>query len=169
MSVVAEVEEVGAEKAAILFPWIWWTFRIGVAFMGWALFFYWWFLIFRDTSREAQWASVISLMPVVIAVPAGALLWVRHNKRIAARGRRGLISWYMSPAFQQDYFARSLEFAEGLSIHGAQDIVLTVQEDRKIYSAAMDETVARSLPSGRRNRSTRGSTTLSDPRPAAAA
>jgi hypothetical protein len=169
VSAVVEVEEIGTERTATLLPWMWRIARIVLALMGWALFFYWWFMVFHTTSREARWISLIGLTPMAIAVPLGAWWWVWRNKRIAAHGRRGLISWYMSPSFEHDYFERPLEFATGLSAHDTLDLVLIVQAGRKIYAAAPDKAAVRGLSSSQQQRSTHGSTTFSDPRPPAAA
>jgi len=80
------------------------------AFLGWCLFFFWW----REASTpgwvspRAVTFSLLSIAAVVSGAIVYSTLWILHNKRIARRGKRGVVSFYKTPQFKSDALGRQL-------------------------------------------------------------
>jgi hypothetical protein len=81
------------------------------ALLAWCLFFFWW----REAATPG-WVSpravTLSLLSIA-AVVSGAILyssvWIFHNKRIAKKGNRGLVSFYKPPKFEADALGRRIK------------------------------------------------------------
>jgi hypothetical protein len=74
-----------------------------------------------------------ALISSVILIHICAYLWVKHNKHIAARGKRGAIARYMSPIFVKDCLGRTLVIDE--EVTDAQEITVCADDTGKFYQA----------------------------------
>jgi hypothetical protein len=80
------------------------------AALCWSLFFFWWKKVLRSTGQN-QRVVLYSLLVVAITLIFAAIyssLWIFHNKRVARRGSRGLVSFYRSPLFERDAIGREI-------------------------------------------------------------
>ena len=114
----------------LIFRWI-------CAFLGWALFFFWWKKAYSGT--VSQRAVTISLLVIAGVVAVAALyssVWIFHNKRIARRGKRGFVSFYKPPNFVSDALGRRLS-----THHGPEDRIISIRQagNQKEYVTFVDE------------------------------
>jgi hypothetical protein len=80
------------------------------AVLSWSLFFFWWKKVLQSTDLN-QRTVLYSLLAVALTVVAAAIystVWIFHNKRVARRGKRGLVSFYRSPLFERDAIGREI-------------------------------------------------------------
>jgi len=113
------------------------TFRWIFAFLGWALFFFWWKKAYSGTASErAMTISLLVIAAVVVAAVGYAAIWIFHNKRIARRGKRGFLSFYKSPRFESDALGRSIS-----TQHGPEDSLIAIRQvgNHKEYVPFTDE------------------------------
>ena len=109
------------------------------AFLGWALFFFWWKKAYSGTaSVRAVTISLLVIAAVIVAAVAYAAVWIFHNKRVARRGKRGFVSYYKSPRFEADALGRSLS-----TQHGPEDNLIAIRHrgNRKEYVPFEDGSV----------------------------
>ena len=117
------------ERKAQLYPYL----RRVSAGCGWLLFGYEWVHVSYQTPRKEQLVFVAILVTSLLLIHAGIHFWIAHNKRLAARGSRGLITRYTSPVFSQDHLGRQL-FLDERSLLG-REIVVSISGDCKFYVA----------------------------------
>ena len=81
------------------------------AFLGWALFFFWWRKAVTPgwVSPRAVLFSLVTIAAVVSGAMAYSIFWILHNKRLARRGKRGFVSFYKPPRFESDALGRPLK------------------------------------------------------------
>ncbi len=83
-------------------------FYIASAIGGWVLFVIEWVRVSRQTAHADEIILVIVLILSLLLIHIGTYSWIGHNKRIAARGKRGSMTRYASPQFSRDYLGRAL-------------------------------------------------------------
>ena len=115
------------------------TVRWLCAFLGWALFFFWWKKAYSGTASEH--AVTISLLAITAVIGGAALYsatWIFHNKRIARRGKRGFLSFYKSPRFESDALGRSIS-----GQYGPEDSLIAIRHvgNNKEYVPFKDDAV----------------------------
>jgi len=54
------------------------------------MFIYEWIRVSHETPGKDQITIVFVLVPSLLLIHAGVSLWIAHNKRLAANGKRGL-------------------------------------------------------------------------------
>ena len=106
------------------------------AFLGWALFIYWWTTVLRPdmASKTHIELSVLLIGVAILSVIVAALFWIRHNLDIASTGQRGAVSRYMVPKFDADYLGRPLNLPQREVLIGSSVITVRAEADRKTYS-----------------------------------
>jgi hypothetical protein len=108
---------------------------------GWLVVFYEWVHVSHQAPGRDELTLVLVLIPSLFLIHAGASAWIAHSKRLAVRGKRGLVTRYTSPVFTQDHLGRRLLMDER-SI-GSKEIVISIHGDAKFYTPAAET----SLPS----------------------
>jgi len=116
-------------------------FRYIIAASGWLIIFYEWIRVSHQAPGRDELALVVVLIPALFLIHVGASAWIGHSRRLAARGKRGLITRYTSPVFSRDHLGRELLFDEG-SI-GSKEVIISIDGNTKSYAPAGE----RSLPS----------------------
>jgi hypothetical protein len=101
---------------------------------GWLLYFYEWIHVSYNTPGREQISFVFILVPSLFLIHAGIRIWIGHNKRLAAQGRRGLSTRYTSPVFSTDHLGRRLCLGDNSLL--CKEIVVWIDGDSKFYAAA---------------------------------
>ena len=98
---------------------------------GWILFVVEWFRVTRYTARADEIILVVVLIVSLLLIHLSAYSWIGHNKRIAARGRRGSITAYASPEYSHDSLGRVLVIDD--KVHESREIIISIEGDTKVY------------------------------------
>ena len=106
-------------------------------FLGWSLFIYWWWLILRRTTSATMLHLLTMLALIVALLLASSYLWIRHNKRLAARGRRGYATRFRVPIVEYDILKRPLRLPDHLVLRAAPILVITATDQLKTYTPAV--------------------------------
>lgn len=106
--------------------------RIGVV-VGWILYGAGWARTTKMTSRREPLYFVIGFVGAAILLKVTVRLWVAHNKRLAASGRRGAVTRYTVPSYSRDHLGRALVLAPEVS--SGREITISVTAGTKLYSA----------------------------------
>lgn len=93
-----------------------------------------WARVSHQTARQDGIVLMAVLIVSLLVIHLATSLWVDHNKRLAAHGNRGAATRYISPVFSHDHLNRTLLIDE--SVRHSQEIIISIEGDRKIYSAA---------------------------------
>lgn len=102
---------------------------------GWALFFYWWYLVaVRDWNRTL--IALIILVTLLVA-PAVTLGWVAHNLNIFRRKGPRLGAPQVSFDYERDWNGREV-VADWKALADEGVVVVGVDEGRKRYSPGGD-------------------------------
>ena len=83
-----------------------------VAILGWVLFFYWWRKVALESTATAATVAVVVLVIIGGVVFYSTLLWIRHNLKLAKRGKRGFSTRWVRPYFERDHLDRALVFSD---------------------------------------------------------
>lgn len=108
---------------------------------GWLIVFYEWIHVSHQAPGRDELTLVLLLFPSLFLIHAGAIAWIAHCKRLAARGKRGLVTRYTSPVFSQDHMGRRLLMDE--SSIGSKEIVISIDRDAKSYTSAAESSLPR--------------------------
>ena len=76
---------------------------------------------------------VLALIASLILIHVSTYFWVRHNKRVAARGKRGAMTRYLSPVFSKDCLGRTLIIED--KVPQSSEIAISVKDGSKFYRA----------------------------------
>ena len=102
---------------------------------GWALFFYWWYLVaVRDWNRTL--IALIILVTLLVA-PAVTLGWVAHNVNIFRRKGPRLGAPRVSFEYDRDWNGREV-VADWKALGEESVVVVSVDEGRKHYAAGAE-------------------------------
>ena len=109
-----------------------------VALAGWALFVYWWWIVFHRVSRhEVRFTAlfIVASLALIVLVTLG---WTWHNLRIWKRkGPRTHVRAATSD-FARDGVGRAVSFpAAGPDRHTAPVVYVRMTDDGKRYDAAV--------------------------------
>ena len=115
--------------------------RYIIAGSGWLLIFYEWIRVSHQAPGRDELTLILVLIPSLFLIHAGAIAWIAHSRRLAARGKRGRVTRYTSPAFSQDHLGRQLLIDK--SSIGSKEIIVSIDGDSKSYTPAAET----SLPS----------------------
>ena len=110
--------------------------RYLLAGCGWLLVFYEWIRVSHQAPGRDELTLVLVLVPSLFLIHACAAAWIAHCKRLAARGKRGLITRYTSPSFSHDQLGRQLLVAKNAI--GSKEIIVSVNGDAKSYTPAAE-------------------------------
>lgn len=110
--------------------------RYVLAGCGWLLVFYEWIHVSHQSPGRDEITLILVLIPSLLLIHAATKAWIVHSKRLAARGKRGLVTRYTSPVFSQDHLGRRLIMDE-TSIEN-REIVVSVDGDTKSYTPAAE-------------------------------
>ena len=108
--------------------------RLILAAFAWVLFAIWWTRVTRPswTPRieitRALWVIVL----VAAAFIAFSVLWIRHNMRLAQKGRRGKVSNYVFFANAKDALGRALVFEFERAV-AAPSMIVLIEAQQKIF------------------------------------
>jgi hypothetical protein len=116
------------------FPRLYRILHYGAAAGGWFLYFYELVRISWQTPRRELVSFAILLILTVLLMHLVIVLWIAHNKLKASKGKRGLCTRYIVPAFSRDYVGRQLVLDEVCWI--SREIVVRVDGGTKCYSLA---------------------------------
>ncbi len=98
---------------------------------GWVLFVVEWIRVTHHTARLDEIILVVVLIVSLLFIHISAYSWIGHNKRIAARGRRGLMTRYASPEYSRDSLGRVLVM-DG-KVRDSREIIVSIEGDTKVY------------------------------------
>ena len=115
--------------------------RYIIAGSGWLIIFYEWIRVSRQAPGRDELTLILVLIPSLFLIHVGASSWIAHSRRLAARGKRGLVTRYTSPVFSHDHLGRQLLFDKG-SI-GSKEVIVSIDGNAKSYTPAPET----SLPS----------------------
>lgn len=101
---------------------------------GWILFVFEWIRVSHFTARTDAIILVVGLILSILLIHGGAYVWIGHNKRLAARGRRRTITPYASPGSFCDHLGRKLVIDQ--QVYQSKEIVISIEGDIKNYNAA---------------------------------
>ncbi|HTV15667.1 MAG TPA: hypothetical protein VME68_13190 [Acidobacteriaceae bacterium] len=118
------------------YPRLYKSLRHMAAAFGWLLYFYEWVHVSCQTPRHEPIAFVILLISATLLMHAGIAAWISHNKRLAAKGKRGLMTRYTVPVFSQDSLGRQLVVHE--QTRQSQEVIVRVDGDTKFYLPALE-------------------------------
>lgn len=113
--------------------------RYLMAGCGWLLVLFEWIHVSHGAPARQPLTLLLLLIPSLVVLHAAATTWIAHCKRVAARGKRGLITRYTSPAFSQDHFGRRLIMNEK-SLR-SKEIDISIDGDVKSYNLAADASI----------------------------
>jgi hypothetical protein len=111
-------------------------FRYIIAGSGWLIIFYEWVRVSHQAPGRDELTLILVLIPSLFLIHAGASVWIGHSRRLAARGKRGLVTRYTSPVFSHDHLGRQLLFDEG-SI-GSKEVIVSIDGNTKSYAPAAE-------------------------------
>lgn len=101
---------------------------------GWLLVVYEWIQVSHQEPRKDALTLILVLVPSLFLIHAGATAWIAHSRRLAVRGKRGLVTRYTSPTFSQDHLGRQLLFDK--SSIGSKEIIVSIDGEAKSYNPA---------------------------------
>jgi hypothetical protein len=108
--------------------------RLLSTFFGWFLFVYWWDEVTQGAASVEMLAySGAALATAAIALAAMTTLWIRHNVKVARRGKRGRVTAYLPPQIDRDRLGRRLLLPPRRELLEAQVLRLEVDENGKAY------------------------------------
>jgi hypothetical protein len=113
-----------------------WAHRVAVliaAFLGWVLFFFWWRKVALESTAASATLAVVVLTIIGVAIFYTTLLWIRHNIRLAKRGKRGFSTRYLQPNFERDWLNRPLVFSDLAHRREGAWFVIHADENEKRY------------------------------------
>jgi hypothetical protein len=105
-----------------------------VAVAGWAVFVYWWWIVFGRVSRsEVAFTAIFVAVTAVISILVTGL-WSLHNKRIhRRRGPRTQVR-AVQETYSRDVLLRTISLpAKADRIKGVPVVEVLVGENRKVY------------------------------------
>ena len=105
-----------------------------MAFAGWVLFVYWWWVVFQRVSRTEIRFTLLFIAFALVLVVVITGFWVLHNRSIwKHKGPR--LKPIENPGFvKRDSLGRRVRFAESREKMVASSLVrLDVEEGEKIY------------------------------------
>lgn len=105
-----------------------------VAACGWLLLVFEWEHVSHRASRGEEEALILVLIVSLVLIHLAAIIWIAHNKRLAARGKRGLVTRYSPPVFSQDHLGRSLVIESGSLPN--REVQVSIDGDSKLYASA---------------------------------
>lgn len=105
-----------------------------IALLGWVFFFYWWRKVALQSTAGAATVAVVVLLIAGIVVTYFTLLWIRHNLKLARRGKRGFSTLWVRPQFDRDHFDRPLVFSDSTSRQEGTWFVVHSDVKQKRYS-----------------------------------
>ncbi len=111
-------------------------FRYIIAGSGWLIIFYEWIRVSHQAPGRDELTLILVLIPSLFLIHVGASAWIGHCRRLAAKGKRGLITRYTSPVFSHDHLGRQLLFDEGST--GSKEVIVSIDGNTKSYAPATE-------------------------------
>ncbi len=105
-----------------------------IAFLGWVLFFYWWRKVALESTAAAATVAVVVLLIIGVTVFYSTVLWIRHNLKLAKRGKRGFSTRWVRPYFDRDHLDRPLVFTKAAARQEGTWFVVHSDVKQKRYS-----------------------------------
>lgn len=100
---------------------------------GWLIILVEWIHVSRQARPGEARTLVLVLITSLLLVHLVAMMWIAHNRGLAARGKRGSTTRYASRAFSQDYLGRPLVIESGSLAKMELDI--SIDGHSKSYSS----------------------------------
>jgi hypothetical protein len=105
-----------------------------VALFGWALFVYWWWIVFLRVSREEVVFTVIFCTATGVIVTLVTALWSLHNKRLYRRKAPRSQVRNVPETYAKDTLLRSVTFpSDPKRVKTAPSLRIQVRGSDKIY------------------------------------
>jgi hypothetical protein len=113
------------------------VFHALVTLAGWALFVYWWWIVFHRVSRHDVRFTVLFIVISLAIIVLATLAWAWHNLRIfKRRGPRTHVR-ETTPDFSHDGVGRAVAFPTGsLDRHTAPVVYVRFSGEDKSYEFA---------------------------------
>jgi hypothetical protein len=111
------------------------AFHTVLALAGWALFAYWWWLVFQRVSASEIQTTLLLLGLALAVIVLLTALWVVHNRRIFKR--RGARKAVRQPVevYSHDSVGRAVEFpAVPQECRTSQVVLVRIDKGSKRYS-----------------------------------
>ena len=105
---------------------------------GWTLFVYWWSKVVRTDQPRPLITLVLAIALFSAVTLLAALLWIRHNQRLARGGKRGMASRYHAPKFEHDALGRTIVLPNGGQVQAADVVVIASFAQLKTYTPEHD-------------------------------
>jgi len=108
------------------------VFHTLIAIAGWALFVYWWWLVFHRVSRHEVRFTILFVSFSLVVIVLTTAVWANHNLRIYRRkGPRTKVP-YALPDFSHDRVGRPVAF-DGGDLRSAPIVVVRTGPEGKHY------------------------------------
>lgn len=98
---------------------------------GWALFLVEWVRVSSQTAQSEALILIIVLALSLLLIHLGTHTWIGHNRRIAAKGKRGSMTRYASPDFSRDSLGRLMVIDS--AVYQSQEILISIDGETKVY------------------------------------
>ena len=108
---------------------------------GWTLFVYWWSKVLQADQPRPLITLVLQIGLFSAITLLATLGWIRHNRRIARRGRRGMASRYHAPTFELDALGRSIVLPFGGQVRAADVVCVESSTELKTYTTELNAAV----------------------------
>lgn len=108
-----------------------WRYILGGC--GWLIVLFEWVHVSHETPGRDEVMLFLVLIPALFLIHTGATAWIRHSKRVAARGKRGLVTRYTFPDFSEDHLGRQLIVDDNLLLNKEVDV--SVHGNAKSYTS----------------------------------
>jgi hypothetical protein len=104
------------------------------AVLGWILFVYWWQRVALESTAASATVAMVVLTVIAVAIFYSTILWIRHNIKLAKRGKRGFSTRYVRPNFERDWLDRILVFGEPALTREGTWFVVQANDKEKRYA-----------------------------------
>jgi hypothetical protein len=102
--------------------------------LAWMLFFYWWRRVALENTLGTATLALAILTIVALSILLSTLVWIRHNIKLASRGKRGFSTRYLRPLFECDGLDRPVVFSNAAFALEGTWFVIHADEKEKRYS-----------------------------------
>lgn len=102
---------------------------------AWAVFVVWWHEVLQTTRLWVVGFLVAEILLAAIVLVVATYVWIKHNKAIARKGRRGNSNRYRVPRFDHDVLRRPLILPLPEVLRSAPVIEVNVLRSGKSYTA----------------------------------
>lgn len=106
-----------------------------LSLLGWLLFFFWWTRVASESTPAAAILAAVILVAIAVSIFYSTLIWIRHNLKLARRGKRGFSTRYLRPLFERDWLDRAIVFRNSAAAREGTWFVVHIDDKEKRYSS----------------------------------